>query len=118
MALWGNHGAATGKDAVEMIRYFGSRRRLFKIHFRNVTAPLPHFTETLMDDGYYNMYKVMDALVEVDFDGIVIPDHIPGLGNVPGHPAASSQGLSPGLAYSIGYLNATLRAALTNRGKA
>jgi mannonate dehydratase len=115
---WIEGGAATGKDAVEMIRYFGSRRRLFKTHFRNVTAPLPHFTETLMDDGYYNMYKVMDALVEVDFDGIVIPDHIPQLGDVPDRPAASSNGLSPGLAYSIGYLNATLKAALTNRGKA
>ena len=30
-----------------------------------------------MDDGYYDMYKIMEALVEVDFDGIVIPDHIP-----------------------------------------
>ena len=115
---WIEGGAATGKDAVEMIRYFGSRRRLFKIHFRNVTAPLPHFTETLMDDGYYNMFKVMDALVEVDFDGIVIADHIPELGSVPGRPSMRSNGLRPGLAYSIGYLKAMLKAALTNRGKA
>jgi hypothetical protein len=26
-------------------------RKLFKIHFRNVSAPLPHFTETMIDDG-------------------------------------------------------------------
>jgi len=47
-----------------MIRYFGSRKKLFKIHFRNVSAPLPHFTETMIDDGYYDMSKIMRALVE------------------------------------------------------
>ena len=66
----------------------------------------------------YNMFKVMDALVEVDFDGIVIADHIPELGSVPGRPSMRSNGLRPGLAYSIGYLKAMLKAALTNRGKA
>ena len=29
-----------------------------------------------MDDGYYDMYKVMEALVEINFDGLVIPDHV------------------------------------------
>ena len=74
-----------------------------------------------MDDGYYDMYKVMEALVEVNFDGIVIPDHIPGVGRMPG-PArggapGGNTGLNPGLAYSIGYLNATLKAALSNKHK-
>ena len=49
-----------------MIQYFGPRKKLFKIHFRNVSAPLPHFSETLIDDGYYDMSKVMQALVEVE----------------------------------------------------
>jgi mannonate dehydratase len=116
---WLEGGPRMGKDPAEVIRYFGPRKRLFKIHFRNVTAPLPHFTETLMDDGYYDMYKVMEALVDVNFDGIVIPDHIPELGRTPGGAApAQSPGLSPGLAYSIGYLNATLKAAQSNRRKA
>jgi mannonate dehydratase len=72
--------ALTGKDPEEMIRYFGPQRKIFKIHFRNVSAPLPHFVETFMDDGYYDMYKIMKALREVEFDGIVIPDHIPRMG--------------------------------------
>ena len=73
----------TGKDPVEMIQYFGRRKKLFKIHFRNVSAPLPHFTETMIDDGYYDMSKIMRALVDVKFEGIVIPDHVPGLGSDP-----------------------------------
>ncbi len=72
----------TGKDPAEMIHYFGAQKKIFKIHFRNVSAPLPHFIETFMDNGYYDMYKIMKALREVNFDGIVIPDHIPGLGGM------------------------------------
>ena len=41
----------TGKDPEEMIRYFGAKK-IWKIHFRNVSAPLPHFVETFMDNGY------------------------------------------------------------------
>jgi mannonate dehydratase len=66
----------TGKDPEEMIRYFGAGK-IWKIHFRNVTAPLPHFVETFMDNGYYDMYKIMKALRDVNFDGIVILDHSP-----------------------------------------
>jgi mannonate dehydratase len=66
----------TGKDPEEMIRAFGAKK-IWKIHFRNVSAPLPHFVETFMDDGYYDMWKIMKALRDVDFEGIVILDHSP-----------------------------------------
>jgi mannonate dehydratase len=68
----------TGKDPEEMIRFFGSDK-IWKIHFRNVSAPLPHFVETFMDDGYYDMWKIMKALRDVKFDGIVILDHSPSM---------------------------------------
>lgn len=68
----------TGKDPEEMIRYFGAEK-IWKIHFRNVSAPLPHFVETFMDNGYYDMYKIMKALRDVNFDGIVILDHTPAM---------------------------------------
>jgi mannonate dehydratase len=66
----------TTKDPEEMIRYFGADK-IWKIHFRNVSAPLPHFVETFMDNGYYDMYKIMKALHDVKFAGIVILDHSP-----------------------------------------
>jgi mannonate dehydratase len=65
-----------GKDPAEMIRYFGPEK-IWKLHFRNVSAPLPHFIETFMDNGYYDMYQIAKAAVEVKFDGIVILDHTP-----------------------------------------
>ena len=51
-----------GKDVVETIHEFGRQKRLFKVHFRNVDQPLPHFVETFIDDGYMDMSKVMRAL--------------------------------------------------------
>jgi mannonate dehydratase len=68
----------TGKDPEEMIRHFGARK-IWKIHFRNVSTPLPHFVETFMDNGYYDMWKIMKALRDVNFDGIVILDHSPAM---------------------------------------
>ena len=68
-----------GADVVTAIKYFGERGKIWKVHFRNMSAPLPHFVETFMDNGYYDMYKIMKALRDVNFDGIVILDHTPGL---------------------------------------
>jgi mannonate dehydratase len=38
---------------------------------------LPHFVELFVDSGYMDMYQVMRALRQVDFDGVVIGDHFP-----------------------------------------
>jgi mannonate dehydratase len=69
--------------------------KLWKIHFRNVTAPVPYFVETFVDDGYTDMKKLMRTLVAVDFRGILIADHVPGM-----------VGNRTGWAYSIGYIKA------------
>ena len=84
-----------GKDPAEMIRYFGPEK-IWKLHFRNVSAPLPHFVETFMDNGYYDMYQIAKAAVEVKFDGIVILDHTP---TVVG-------GRNPEYAYGFAYMKA------------
>ena len=98
---WLEGGKLMGKDVLETIRYFGSRGKIFKIHFRNVNAPLPHFVETFVDDGYMDMYKVMRALREVNYNGVLIPDHIPEM----------IGGSRAGTAYSIAYMKALLKRA-------
>lgn len=95
VGTWAEGGAMLGKDVFEMIQHFGAQKKIFKIHFRNVDAPLPLFRETLIDDGYVDMYAVMKALRDVDFDGVLIPDHVPGVGD-----RTTS-------AYTIGYMRAT-----------
>jgi mannonate dehydratase len=98
---WNEGGKAMmGKDPAEMIRYFGPEK-IWKLHFRNVSAPLPHFIETFMDNGYYDMYQIAKAAVEVKFDGIVILDHTP---TVVG-------GRNPEYAYGFAYMKALFNRA-------
>ena len=97
VGTWGEGGKGMGKDPVEAALSFGARKKLFKIHFRNVSSPLPKFRETFVDNGYLDMYKVMKALRKVDFQGIIIPDHVPGGG--PMYPQAN-------YAYTLGYMKA------------
>jgi mannonate dehydratase len=75
---WIEGGEAMGKHVVDAIRHFASQKKLFKVHFRNVSAPLPEgFVETFPDDGYVNLHEVMRALHESGFTGVVISDHMP-----------------------------------------
>jgi mannonate dehydratase len=101
VGCWLEGGVAMGADVVQAIRAFGGQNKLFKVHFRNVTAPLPEgFVETYLDDGYADMYQVMHALREVAFDGCVISDHLPQM--VGGRYAAE--------AFSVGYIKGLVRA--------
>lgn len=107
VGCWLEGGELWGKDVIEAIHYFGERQKLFKIHFRNVHAPLPHFVETFVDDGYQDMYQVMKALQEVGFRGVVIPDHIPQMADDP----------RLGTAFTIGYMKALVRRAEEEVGR-
>jgi mannonate dehydratase len=92
---WMEGGAAMGKNVFDAAREFARIGKLWKIHFRNVTAPVPDFVETFVDDGYTDMKKLMRTLVEVDFRGILIADHVPRMAEP-----------RSGWAYSIGYIKA------------
>jgi len=107
VGCWLEGGEVWGVDAVEAIRYFGERQKLFKVHFRNVDAPLPHFVETFIDGGYQDMYQIMKALQEVGFRGVVIPDHIPQMADDP----------RLGTAFTIGYMKALLKRAEDEVGR-
>ena len=83
----------------------------------------------MIDDGYYDMSKIMRALVDVKFEGIMIPDHVPGLGSNPATETAGGRGRagagrapgdvyrpSPALAYLLGCMNSMLIAAQGKKG--
>jgi mannonate dehydratase len=104
---WIEGGERTGKPVAEAIRYFAERKKLFKVHFRNVTAPLPEgFVETFPDDGYVDMSRVMRALVESGYTGAVISDHLP---NMVGGRRSSE-------AFAIGYMRGLIQAVESSRG--
>jgi mannonate dehydratase len=97
---WMEGGKQMGKDVFEAARAFAKMDKLWKIHFRNVSGPIPYFVETFVDNGYTDMFKLMKTLHEIDFRGAVIADHVPSMVG----------GARTGWAYSIGYIKALLAA--------
>src|SRR3982751_5782851 len=93
---WAEGGDQMGKNVYEAVRAFANMGKLWKIHFRNVTSPIPDFVETYIDNGYTDMSKLMKTLVEVDFRGNLIADHVP--------PMTGGRQLS--WSYSMGYIRA------------
>jgi mannonate dehydratase len=98
---WLEGGEAFG-DILAAIRHFVAEDRVLLVHFRNVSAPLPQFTETFLDNGYADMYEVMRAFYEAGYDNTVTLDHTPRFSA--GYEAA-------GTAYAIGYMRALMERA-------
>ena len=91
-----------GEDVYDVIRYFGERKKIFNIHYRNIRGGLRKFVEVFPDEGHVDMLKVMQTVKEVDYPHMVMPDHVPGIsGPEPGKVA---------FAYTFGYIHAMLQA--------
>lgn len=103
VGTWSEGGDKMGKDTFGMIDDFGKRGKIFCVHFRNVSSPLPRFHETFQDDGYLDMYEVMKAFRRVRCTASLIPDHYPGLVGDQQHRMAD--------VYSLSYMRALLRRA-------
>ena len=95
-----------GEDVAGAIYEFGSRGHIFQVHFRNISSPMPDFHETFPDNGYLDMYRIMTALAEVGYDGMVVPDHVPRLDDGTG---------DAGEAYILGYIRALIQAVSADR---
>ncbi len=90
-----------GEQIFDVIRYFGSRKKIFSVHFRNIDGGFLNFRETFIDNGSVDMLKAMRVYKEVGYDGMMMPDHVP---NVPG--VDSNQGF----AFAFGYIKALIAA--------
>ena len=90
-----------GREIFDVIRHFGTRGKIFNIHFRNIKGNRNHFSEAYPDEGDMNMVKVAQTLREVGFDGMVMPDHMPTHKDDPDGNQA--------FAYAYGYIKAILQ---------
>lgn len=101
VGCWLEGGAAFG-DLFASVREFVAEDRIYIVHFRNVTSPLPVFTETYLDNGYMDMYRVMKLFCDTGYSGTMILDHSPQM--PAGYKGADT-------AYAIGYMRALIQRA-------
>lgn len=59
----------------EVIREFGADRIPF-VHFRDIRGTVEKFQETFHDDGQTDMAECFRAYYDVDFHGVMRPDHV------------------------------------------
>ena len=74
---WLEGGTEGFGDILAAIRHFVAEDRILLVHFRNITSPLPVFTETFLDNGYMDMYQIMKTFVETGYSNTMILDHTP-----------------------------------------
>ncbi len=87
----------------DVIRYFGSRKKIFNVHFRNIKGRLNDFVEVFPDEGDIDMLKAMRTYKEVGYEYMIMPDHVPGI--------SGSEAGQVGFAYAYGYIHAAIQAA-------
>jgi mannonate dehydratase len=88
----------------DVIRWFGSRKKIFNVHFRNIVGHRGKFREAFPDEGDVDLYRALLTYAEVGYDGMLMPDHVP---QVPGHPEAEEQSF----AFAYGHIRGLMQAA-------
>jgi mannonate dehydratase len=90
-----------GEQIYDVIRYFGSRKKIFNVHFRNIQGGFLNFRETFPDDGDVDMIRALRTYKEIGYDGMIMPDHVPVIDIEEGRPKA--------FAFAFGYIQALIQ---------
>ncbi|MDP3000162.1 MAG: mannonate dehydratase [Bryobacterales bacterium] len=89
------------KEIAGVIRYFGTRNKIFNVHFRNIRGRFLNFQETFPDDGDINMLQCMRVYKEVGYDGMLMPDHVPRI--------EGDEGGRQAFAFAFGHIRALIQ---------
>jgi mannonate dehydratase len=90
-----------GEQIYDVIRYFGSRGKIFNVHFRNIKGRFLNFQETFPDNGDVDMIRAMRAYQEVGYDGMIMPDHVPVI--------EGDEGRLQAFSFALGYIQALIQ---------
>ena len=93
----------SANEVYPFIEYFGSRKTIFLVHYRNLMGGRYSFREALPDEGDMDFYRVLKALKDVGYCYGIDPDHVPRTDDDP-------KGTYQAYAYCFGYINAMIQA--------
>ena len=86
----------------DVIRWFGSRKKIFNVHFRNIKGGRYSFTEEFPDNGDMDMPAALKVYHEVGYDGMIMPDHVPHID--------ADNSMETAFAFCFGYIIALFQA--------
>ena len=64
-------------EIFDVIRYFGSRKKIFNVHFRNIRGHRNDFVEVFPDEGDIDFVKAIRVYKEIGYPYMIMPDHVP-----------------------------------------
>jgi mannonate dehydratase len=67
------------REVGEVIRWFGERKKIFNVHFRNIRGGKLSFMETFPEDGDMDMWEALRTYAEVGYPYMIMPDHVPSI---------------------------------------
>ena len=90
-----------GKEIFDVIRYFGTRQKIFNVHFRNIRGHRDDFVEVFPDEGDVDFVKAIRVYKEVGYSYLLMPDHVP--------QAPADPGGLQSFAFCYGYIRALIQ---------
>ena len=89
----------------EVIRWFGGRKKIFNVHFRNIRGGRDDFVaEMFPDEGDVDFVKMLKVYRETGYEDLLMPDHAP---RVPGD---EERGARENFAFEFGYIRGLIQA--------
>ena len=96
------------REIGDVIRWFGTRGKIFNVHFRNIAGRKLSFRETFPEEGDMDMWASMKAYREVGYPYMIMPDHMPHISG------PNERGVA--FAFGYGYIRALIQAAEAEHG--
>lgn len=93
--------AAPGEEIFDVIRYFGTRDKIFNVHFRNIRGHRDDFVEVFPDEGDVDFVTAIRVYREVGYRHMLMPDHVP--------IAKADPGSLESFAYCYGYIRGLIQ---------
>jgi mannonate dehydratase len=93
--------ANPGEQIFDVIRYFGTRKKIFNVHFRNIRGRRDDFIEVFPDEGDVNFVKAIRVYREIGYHYMLMPDHVP--------IAKADPGSLQSFAYCYGYIRGLIQ---------
>jgi len=71
-------------EIFDVIRWFGERKKIFNVHFRNIRGRRNDFEEVFPDEGDIDFVRAIRVYKEIGYEYMLMPDHVPVAENDPG----------------------------------
>jgi len=89
-------------DVYQATESYSKQGKIGYVHLRNVHGKVPNYHEVFIDEGDTDMLRILEILHRNQFDGVIIPDHVPEM--------TCASPWHAGMAHAVGWIKASIAA--------